>query len=62
MPDAMREKALQYMYRRIRKARQSIAIAERKGNSDQEIENLLKKIEMFEWIAYTICKEGAKDG
>ena len=58
MPEEMREKALQYMYRRIRKAKQSIWIAERKGNSDQEIENLLKKIEMFEWIAYTICKEG----
>ena len=60
MPEEMREKALQYMHRRIRKAKQSIWIAERKGNSEVEIANLKKKIEMFEWIAYTICKEGSR--
>jgi len=48
----MREKALAYLYRKLRKAKQALGHAESKPNVDaKELESLNEQIEILDWLA-----------
>ena len=57
----MREKALEWVEKQIRKTRISIGHAEQKPNVPRaEIDQLYRKLEILEWISQLVL--GAKEG
>lgn len=53
-----RDRALQYLYRELKKAKIALGQAEtRPGVTSQELENLQNKIDMFDWLTVLVNKE-----
>ena len=61
MHNTIQNRAMHYLYKKIKRARISIGQAENKPNSAQEIANLQKKIEVLEWLAGVAIKEGQNE-
>ena len=55
--DTMREKALNYLFKRIKKARIALSRAEQKNGAEREIEGLKDKIDVLEWLTGIALKE-----
>ena len=54
----MRELALGYLYREIKRARIALGKAEyRPGVTQEELDNLRQRIEVLEWISAVVLKE-----
>lgn len=56
-PNTMREKALFYLYKKLKLARVSLGKAEHKKGAEREIENIKRKIEVLEWLTEIALKE-----
>lgn len=53
-----REKALEYLYRELKKSKIALGHAEtRAGVTHQELENLQNKIEVLDWLTTLVNKE-----
>lgn len=56
----MRDRALYWVERQIRKTRISIGQAEQKPNAYDEVDSLYDRLEVLEWISQLVL--GAKEG
>lgn len=55
------EKALDYLYRDLKRTRIALAHAERReGVRQEEMEDLTSKAEVIEWLTALVLKEGAE--
>lgn len=55
------EKALDYLYRDLKRTRIALAHAERReGVRQEELEDLQGKAEVIEWLTALVLKEGAE--
>jgi hypothetical protein len=55
---SIRDRALDYLYREMKKAKISLGQAEaRPGVTSQELENLQNKIDVFDWLTTLVNKE-----
>lgn len=58
----MREKALHWLYREIKRARNHLGYAEfRHGVTDIELDALRRKIDVLEYLTELVTKEAAED-
>lgn len=56
----IRDRALDYLYREMKKAKISLGQAEtRPGVTSQELENLQNKVDVFDWLTTLVNKEDA---
>lgn len=54
----MRNDALSYLYKKLKKARIALAFAESKpGTTQKELDNIQRKIDVLEWISTVVLKE-----
>lgn len=54
----MRDDALAYLYKKLKKARIALAFAESKpGTTQKELDNIQRKIHVLEWISAVVMKE-----
>ena len=54
----MRDDALSYLYKKLKKARIALAFAESKpGTTKKELDNIQHKIHVLEWISALVLKE-----
>lgn len=53
----MRERALEWVEKQIRKTRIAIGYAEEKPNASEEISCLYGKLEMLEWMSQKVLAE-----
>lgn len=54
----MRNDALSYLYKKLKKARIALAFAESKpGTTQKELDNIQRKIAVLEWITQVVMKE-----
>lgn len=54
----MRDDALAYLYKKLKKARIALAFAESKpGTTKKELDNIQFKIAVLEWITQVVMKE-----
>lgn len=54
----MRDDALAYLYKKLKKARIALAFAESKpGATQKELDSIQHKIDMLEWIIPVVLKE-----
>ena len=57
----MRKKALYWLYREIKRARNNLGYAEcRNGVTDIELDALRRKIDVLEYLAELVTKEGVE--
>lgn len=56
MGNDMKERALLYLYKQIKKTRIDLGRAEYKGIAD-EVANLQAKVEVLEWLSNVVLKE-----
>lgn len=57
-PMRMRDDALSYLYKKLKKARIALAFAESKpGTTQKELDNIQRKIAVLEWITQVVLKE-----
>lgn len=55
---SIRERALEYLYRELRKTKIALGQAEtRSGVTSQELENLQNKIDVLDWLTTLVNKE-----
>lgn len=59
--DTMHNRALHYLYSKLKRTRISLLKAEEKPNSTEEIRNLQNKIEVLEYLTDVVLKDGGKD-
>lgn len=55
--DAMKDKALAYLYKCIKKSRISLGRAEERNADRQELDALNEKIAVLEWLTEIVLKE-----
>lgn len=56
----MRDDALVYLYKKLKKARIALAFAESKpGTTQKELDSIQQKINVLEWISAVVLKEDA---
>lgn len=54
----MRDEALKYLYKQLKKARITLAFAESKpGTTQKELDNIQRKIDVLEWLIQVALKE-----
>ena len=54
----MRDDALSYLYKKLKKARIALAFAESKpGTTQKELDSIKRKIAVLEWISALVLKE-----
>lgn len=54
----MRDDALSYLYKKLKKARIALTFAESKpGTTQKELDNIQRKIDVLEWIIPVVLKE-----
>ena len=58
--ESIREKALKYLYKKLKHARIAMGKAERKKGAEQEIEGLKNKIEVLEYLTEIVLKEDGR--
>lgn len=56
-PNTIQEKALFYLYKKLKLARVSLGRAEQKNGAEREIESLKNKIDVLEWLSAVALKE-----
>lgn len=59
-PKTVKENALIYLYKRIKKARIALGRAEQKKGAEREIEGLKNKIEVLEYLTEIVLKEDGR--
>lgn len=57
----MRDDALSYLYKKLKKARIALAFAESKpGTTQKELDSIQHKINVLEWMTQVVMKEDAQ--
>ena len=56
-PKTVKENALIYLYKRLKKTRISLGKAEWKNNAGDEVNGLKRKIEVLEYLTEIVLKE-----
>lgn len=58
----MRDDALSYLYKKLKKARIALAFAESKqGTTQKEMDNIQRKINVLEWMIRVVLEENVDE-